>query len=285
MVVARLLAVSLSVATTSCTPLSTTLERQATAVKTAADLRVALTKAGDAANRAVMADTDEASATYAREAEQATAAAEKVSGELRPILTSLGYSREIELLDNFDKQFADYRVLDGDILRLAVENTNLKAQRISFGPARNAADDFAAALDRAAASARGADMWRAQALASRAVAAVREIEVLEAPHIAEADDEVMTRMEQEMAASEKQARDALAMLRTITPAAQLAAATGALDRFMGHNAQVITLSRRNSNVRSLALSLGRKRMLAASCDETLRVLQDTLAKHEFSATR
>jgi hypothetical protein len=45
------------------------------------------------------------------------------------------------------------------------------------------------------------------------------------------------------------------------------------------------LSRRNTNVRSLALSLGQKRMRTAACEDSLRELQDALAKRGFSATR
>jgi len=45
------------------------------------------------------------------------------------------------------------------------------------------------------------------------------------------------------------------------------------------------LSRRNSNVRSLALSLGQKRTLTARCEETLGALQDALAKRGFGGTR
>ena len=41
------------------------------------------------------------------------------------------------------------------------------------------------------------------------VAAVLEIQVLQAPHIAEADDAAMTRMEGQMTASEAAARKAL----------------------------------------------------------------------------
>lgn len=66
---------------------------------------------------------------------------------------------------------------------------------------------------------------------------------------------------------------------------RIAAANTALDRFMMLNAQVISLSRANTNVKSLALALGQKRMLSASCDDSLRVLQDALTKRGFSATR
>ena len=254
----------------------------------AADLRVQFTKAGDAANRAVMADTDETSVASAHEAEQATQAAQKDSADLRPLLMQLGYSQELGLLDQFDAQFADYRALDGEVLGLAVENTNLKAQRLSFGAVREAAGAFATAVNAAASAAAGADRWHARALAASAIAAVREIEVLEAPHIAESQDAAMTQMEASMAAAEKDARGALAMLSMLLPAesrSKVRPASAALDHLMDLNRQVTTLSRQNSNVRSLALSLGKKRMLTATCDDTLRALQDAIGKRGFSATR
>jgi hypothetical protein len=132
------------------------------------------------------------------------------------------------------------------------------------------------------------DTWRMKALAATAIAAVREIQVLQAPHIAEADEAAMTRMEKQMAAEEASARSALATLGTMTQPAsrpKLAAATAALDRFKDLNAQIITLSRRNTNVRSLALTLGQKRTLTAACEDRLQALQDALAKREFTATR
>jgi hypothetical protein len=117
---------------------------------------------------------------------------------------------------------------------------------------------------------------------------VREIQVLQAPHIAEADDAAMTRMEKRMATSEAAARRALEKLASLAPREsrpQIIAATAALDRFTGLNAQIVALSRRNSNVRSLALSLGRKRTLTAACEDSLRALRDALAKRGFTATR
>ena len=98
----------------------------------------------------------------------------------------------------------------------------------------------------------------------------------------------MTRMEEQMTASAAVARKALEELKAaLTPAAapQLAAAGAALDRFMAIHAEIITLSRRNSDVRSLALSLGRKRVVTAECEDQLRALEEALAKHEFTATR
>jgi hypothetical protein len=123
-------------------------------------------------------------------------------------------------------------------------------------------------------------------LIARADAAVREIQLLESPHIAESDEAEMSRMEAEMEAAETEARLALRSLKDrVGPVADLDAAAAALDRFKAINVKLVGLSRRNSNVRSLSLSLGRKRTLAAACDDALCSLQAALQKHEFTATR
>ena len=171
------------------------------------------------------------------------------------------------------------------MLDLSAENTNLKAQRLSFGPASQAADAFRDALGGLS----GGDAApRVDAAAANAIAAVREIQVLQAPHIAEGDDAAMTEMEKRMAAAEDVARRALPSLGPlVAPASRprLAQATAALDRFMMLNAEFDSLSRRNTNVRSIALSLGQRRTLTAACEESLQALHDTLAKRSLGGTR
>jgi hypothetical protein len=54
---------------------------------------------------------------------------------------------------------------------------------------------------------------------------------------------------------------------------------------MGLNAQIVALSRRNTNVRSLALSLDQKQKLVAPCQDTLRALRDALSKHGYPVGR
>ncbi len=266
-----------------CGDVNAALERLAEARQVAADLHVQFTKAADAANRAVMADTDETSVASAREATEAKQAVQRDVDTLGPMLQSLGYTDESRLLQDFVSRYAEYDAIDRRILDLAVENTNLKAQRLSFGPVQEAADGLRDALTAAKASA-ATDRWRVDALAMSAVAAVREIQALQAPHIAEADDAAMAGIEQRMAAAEQSARQAIDQLRAIvdTPSqARLATARADLDRFMSLNAQVIALSRRNTNVRSLALSLSQKPALVAACDDRLRALQSALGKRGY----
>jgi hypothetical protein len=260
------------------------LERVSEAQHLSADLLVQFTKAADAANRAVMADTDEASVAFSREAEQAKAKVQTDIDALKPLLEGLSFSAESRLLREFVDRFRQYRELDRRILDLAVENTNLKAQRLSFGPAQEAADSFRDSL-KLVTPLVPADKWRVEALVATAVATVREIQVLQAPHIADADEAVMTRMEQSMATSETAARNALKTLSSLvdtTSQRRIVTSTAALDRFMALNQQIISLSRRNTNVRSLALSLDQKGKVVSECEDSLHALRDALAKHGFT---
>jgi hypothetical protein len=271
-----------------CGDVNAALEKESQARQLAANLLVEFTKAADAANRAVMAETDDASIAFAKEAELATKAVQTDADALGPILQSLGYSDEARLLTEFNSGFAEYRALDRRILDLAVENTNLKAQRLSYGPAQDAADAFRDALKALKPSVPEKDAWHAEALIAEAMTTVREIQVLQAPHIADADAAVMTRMETQMATSEMAARNALDKLRPLVPPAAQArfgVAVAALDRFVALNAQIIALSRRNTNVRSLALSLDQKRPIIAKCEEILRALRSALDKRGYSGRR
>jgi hypothetical protein len=98
----------------------------------------------------------------------------------------------------------------------------------------------------------------------------------------------MTRIEKRIAASEASARSALEDLRPLVqPAsrARLAEAVAALERFVDVNAQIMALSRRNTNVRSLAMSLNEKPRAAQACEETLRALRASLANHGYTSSR
>jgi hypothetical protein len=254
----------------------------------AAEMHVELVKAAGASDRAVMADTDDSSVSFARDAERATRAVQSGMGELGPRLQSLGYHDEAHLLDEFATRFAEYQKVDHDVLSLAVENTNLKAQRLSFGPVEQAADAFRDAVVTIVKGAPAKDRCRLDEPAARAVLAVREIQVLQAPHIAEADDAAMKHLETEMAAREATARDALKTLEgSVPPKArpEVAAASMLLDKFDALSAQLVALSRQNTNVRSLQLALRQKPSLTAACDVRLTALEDALSKKGFSGTR
>jgi hypothetical protein len=263
------------------------LSKLAHARELSADLSVQFITAVDASNKAIMAETDQGTAGFVADTERARHGVSAQVAALGPLFQELRYDDEGALLRTFAERFEEYQVMDRQILSLTVENTNRKAQRLAFGPAQQEAESFRQALAPLA-RATGAGEWRVKALAATAIAAVSEIQVLESPHIAEPGDAVMTGIETKMAASESTARDALQSLTAqvgTSSRAQLAAANAALDRFMAIHAQLLALSRRNTNVRSLALSLNEKGKLTGACEASLGALREALAARGASATR
>jgi hypothetical protein len=251
----------------------------------AADLRIQFSREVDASNRAVMADTDAASIAFAHEAEQTTQIVQSDADKLAEQLRQLGFPDETRTFDEFTAHWAEYRKVDRTILDLAVENTNLKAQSLSFGPASESADAFRDLLATVARATPAKDRCRVDALVAEAVLDVRQIQVLHAPHIAAPDDATMARMEKQMADLEASARAALHGLSTPGTREPLTSAIAALDRFIDVSRKIVALSRRNTNVRSLSLSLNGRPPLAAACDGSLRALQEALAKEQSTATR
>ncbi len=132
------------------------------------------------------------------------------------------------------------------------------------------------------------DRCRVAGLVAKAVLAVREVQVLQAPHIAEPDAATMTHIEKELDELQATANDAMRELSKLVASnarGPLAVAEEQLDRFKQLSDQIVALSRRNSNVRSLELALRTKPPMTATCDKTLGALQSALANQGFKATR
>lgn len=251
----------------------------------ASALHVTFTRSVDAGNRSLMATDEATAATAANEARNAMVAVARHTEDLQQTLQSLAYHSDLKHLDAFRARFAQYRTISDEVLSLVLENSNGRAQRLSLGASSEAAEAFHKALEAVQAEPAG-DPWQARAAASRAWASVLEIRVLYPRHIPEADGDEMTRLETAMAASAAAARAALDDLAKARPSAPgLVTARAALDRFMAVHAEIIDLSRRNSNVRALSIALGQRRTLAAEADDQLNLLEQALAGHEYSATR
>ena len=195
------------------------------------------------------------------------------------MLAKLDYQPERSALQEFSARFVELNALNREISSEAALDTNIKAQQLSFGSAQDAANRMAAALTRI----RSGGNAQAHAMAGEALAAVREIQVLEAPHIAAAQDAAMDHLEQQMRTEEALVRKNLAALAgtaSSRPAAM--EASREFEAFMKVHSNILQLSRRNSNVRSLALTLGKRHTLAAQCEERLRSIQQVLEKRDLS---
>jgi hypothetical protein len=270
---------------------STSLEFQnaprmmAQKLETLSALRINFLKSIEAEKLAVMAETDEASLAFADESKRAAEAVEADLKELSRLIGLHPAADESKLLQEFEATWEQVRKIDRLILDLAVQNTNLKAFKLSFGKGREAAERFENALN--ALTRDGADARLIRA-ASDALSAELKILTLHGPHIVSPDDEEMNQIEQVIHAKEEVVQRSLAILARLAPADKqpyVNAAVAADREFMAVTATVLKWSRENTNVSSLNISLDRKQKATALCEAVLNQLHEAFARQAFKATR
>ena len=243
-------------------------------------MRVELASAAEAGRSAVLASTDEESQSLADQSRAHSTSVDRARQELAGSFQDAGTESERDRLEQFSKAFADSRRIDDELLGLAVKNTNFKALGLAFGPAAAALTDMTEALSRLAA-ARGASPGSASAtqLAYGAEIAALRIQALLAPHIVEESDPKMDQIEARMAELSGEVERDLAGLRALPDAAadaDLPAAASSWSRFRELQAQILSLSRENTDVRSLTISLDRSRKVMVACQEALGALREAV---------
>jgi hypothetical protein len=243
-------------------------------------MQVDLASASEAEKSAVLAITDQDSQTFADQARAASGKVEQERREVGELLTAGGTQGERELLAQVTAAFAEFQHVDNDLLALAVKNTNIKAYSLAFGPAATALKDMNAALARLVAA--NADSSEAKAmmpLAFGAQISALRIQTLLPPHIAEESDKKMDELEALMATEDTQVRkslDGLAALPRFSKDPELATATARYAEFSNTRTQILALSRENTNVRSLSISLNQKRKVMLVCQAALSALQQAI---------
>lgn len=253
-------------------------------------MRINLLKSADIEKSAVMAETDELSRLLADESFKAADAVETDLAVLRRIVQDERIKREESLLREFNGCWADLRAVDKVILEFAVENTNIKASKLSFGQGSRALERFERNLEEMMrkGGVQPDQDARVFGLVSEALTAGFKIRYLQGPHIAAASDADMAGMEKEIVRLNEVVKHNLAALGELAPEASralLREAASAYADFENVTAEVLKLSRQNTNVKSLELSLGRKRKVIAQCDEILTSLQNVVRDRSSEATR
>ena len=243
-------------------------------------LQVGLAATSEAEKSAVLSVTDPESQRFADQARAVSARMEQERQQLAALLASGGTQRERELLAQFSQAFGALRQVDDEVLELAVKNSNLKAYALLFGPAAAALADLEGALERLATK-RAASPYARQvtSLAFTARVGLLHVQTLLAPHIAEESDPRMDQLEATMREQSRRVREALdqlARLPGLAGDADLAAASASFARYGELESRILALSRENTNVRSLALSLGQRRKAALLCAEPLDALQQAI---------
>jgi hypothetical protein len=252
-------------------------------------MRINLLKSVEMEKNAVMAITDDESLEFAGKSLAASEAVEQNLKMLNSLIDAAPLKDEKNLVIEFNNCWKELRKLDQVILELAVQNTNLKAASLSREKGAEAMRRFEHSLEDVTQAYAGTpNEGRVARLSCRAITAALKIYNLHSPHIAEATDKKMDQIETEMKLEKDEASKSLDELSGIVGEVSRDALLQAKEvfyEFMEVTAKVIKLSRQNSNIKSLELSLGRKRKVAVQCDEILAAFQKTVQDRTFKATR
>jgi hypothetical protein len=250
-------------------------------------MRAALLSASEAEKSAVMATTDEESQTFADQSRAASTVVEQRRDDLGKLLESGGTREERELLSQFSQSFVECQRIDRELLDLSVRNTNLKAYGLTFGPAADALASMDAALSRLlteSATSAAPEAKQVMLLAAGAESGARRIQALLAPHIFEENDAKMDELEARMANEDREVRSSLERLVTLLGSGnpEFEAAAAEYAQFIELKTRIIELSRQNTNVRSLIMSLNQKRKAVQSCQDALAVLEQTIQEEPLA---
>jgi hypothetical protein len=257
-------------------------------VELVSQMRLDLASASEAEKSAVMATTDQASQAFADQARAATAAVDRGRGELEELLQTHGKKNEEELLAGFSQAFVEFQRIGEDLLGMAVQNTNLKAYSLAFGPAAEALDEVDAALSRIVAqnvNSGSPDAKQVIQLADDARIRALHIQTLLAPHIAEESGRKMDELEALMAKDDAEVHKDLAGLAGLlkpTGSPDLEIASSRYAQFSEIRTQIIQLSRENTNVRSLVISLNQERKVMLRCQDALGALEQAIRQESVA---
>jgi hypothetical protein len=264
------------------------LAARARRIELVGQLQLELASASEAERTAVLAMTDRESQALADQARAASAKAEQERRELAEVLAVDGTQAERQSSARFATAFAEFQRVDDELLALAVKNTNVKAYGLAFGPVATAVKEMNGALDRLVATNAASPSARTMTLfALGAETSVLRLQTLLPPHIAEGDDEKMDALEASMAAEDAQVRkslDGLAALPGLGKAPELATAVSRYAE-LGHlKTQVLALSRENTNVRSLSISVNETRKVMLTCQDALSALHQAVLAEPIAGT-
>ncbi|MGD0582556.1 MAG: hypothetical protein ABR974_06365 [Bacteroidales bacterium] len=258
------------------------LALKARRVNIVAQMRLDLTSASEAEKSAVLAITDQDSKTFADQTRMATLKVEQEKNELGELLAREGTRSEKELIAQFSVVFKELQLIDNDLLTLAIRNTNIKAYSLAFGPASDALREMDTALSSLVAKSASYPEARDIALHARgAQISAWHIQSLLAPHIAEESDKKMDEFEVQMTREDHEVRrdlSGLAVIQEFRGSPDLKSAVSDYTRFSDIRVRILALSRENTNVQSLSISLGQKRMKQLQCQEVLSALQQAISE-------
>ena len=238
---------------------------------------------------AVLSESDAESEAFAAQSLQAIAAVETTRIELGKLIESSKHDDEMKSFQEFSQCWTEFQKTEQMVLGLAVQNTNLKAARLSQNEANDDVQRFVHDLAELIVTDAAAGNCEQMVMpVFDAVTSCLRIHYLHTPHIKAASDREMDQIEAEMKDNNGTVERSLDMLTELAGERgriALQDARTAYADFIKVTEEVVRLSRQNTNVKSLELSLGKKRAVTAECEGILTGLQEIVQSKTFKATR
>ncbi|MGN6544708.1 MAG: MCP four helix bundle domain-containing protein [Aureliella sp.] len=252
-------------------------------------VRVAVAAVSEAQNGAIMANADEDTRYFIARAQAAATYVDSNLKDLDNTLKKHGNQRQLELMNRVKQAIAEFERLDKQLLELASQNSNRKAYALATGPAAKHLKEMNSVLAHIAATHRetSSSDRPIDRLADETRIAVLQIQVLLLPHIAEEDEKQMDELESQIAREDQKIEknlDALTALLAQDDPSDVDQARALYADFKKTRAQIISLSRKNTNVRSIALALNEKRKAMLAVEDALGALRQAVESEKIITT-
>ncbi len=249
-----------------------------------AGIRAGLLMAVDQEKNALLSPSQTEARQFLDKSKDGMAGVKQDLGRLTQLVEETDNAKEIAALRAVAEDFHDMASLDASLRGLAGRNTNVRAAQLS----RTEAALAVSRLQQALTPVIDADDCQAGRDALRVVMAALSVLSLHAQHIDEKTAPGMDALEAAMNRQHARAQGALERLSALsvpTVAAAMPAARAAYDDFWRVTREVLALSRENTNIEAVALSMGKKRLVTAKALADLDALQAVVSEKEFTATR
>jgi hypothetical protein len=249
------------------------------------DLQAAI----EAEKNAVLSLNREQSQKFVLQVNQATQSLDRHRQALGKWTQIQSTSTEKQLLTEFDQCWSQFKTLDQQLLAWATQDSNIEAQKWSTQTGRKAWEQFELALNRLKQQdPQNAIKPEKEIAIAQSLIASLKILALHKPHIEAFSEQEMNQWEKAMQAQTDLTKKHLNSLsRQLSKAEQadFNAAYQHWESFQAATQKIVKLSRQNSNLKSIELSLGKKSVIATQCKGLLNELKQTYASQRFQATR
>jgi hypothetical protein len=239
-------------------------------------LEEALLKSVEAEKSAVLSTTDEESQTLANEAKGFATEINRQRRDLRQLITTDDEPTEIAQLDAFDAAWREFEDVDKRLLAQAVANTNLKATRLAVSDGARVLDRFVDALIEMQSSSADSELIRAALVASTSALRVQSLLMAHIPSPDDSEMEALEKRIEGLSGETDRRLEAMAQMAAPRSPEKAAEAMRAWSDYRRIAAEVLRLSRQNTNILSFDVSVHEKRRVTKDCLSALAALLKTI---------